>query len=113
MRTATSKRGLVIVDTFKSVTENSTCDLNYDLVQYTGSVVFEIGQGMSRITIEIKLDAEEEEDEFFDLKIGSIHKRIKRQAANAANAADAANAAKARINTLGEGCCHKSIIYQI
>ena len=96
MRTATSKRGLVIVDTLKSVTENSTCDLDYDLVKYTGPVVFEKGQGMSRITIEIKLDAEEEEDEFFDLKIGSIHKRIKRQAA--------ANDAKARIINIGKGC---------
>ena len=80
VRKEASKRGLVIVDTARSQDEENACDLDYDLVRYTGPIVFEKGEELSVVTIEIKHDTKEERTEFFNMRIGSIHKRVKRAA---------------------------------
>ena len=82
MRKETSKRGLVIVDTVDSEDEDNKCDLERDLVRYTGPVVFETGEKLSVIAIEIKRDKKEEGSEFFNARIGSIHKRVRRGSDN-------------------------------
>ena len=79
VREEASKRGLVIVATVKSQEEDNKCDLDFDLVRYRGPVVFEKGEHLSEITIEIKQDHSDEETEFFNMRIGSIHKRVKRE----------------------------------
>ena len=66
------------MDTVRNQDEANKCDLDLDLVPYRGPVVFEKGEKSSVITVMIKQDDEDEETEFFDMKIGSIHKRLKR-----------------------------------
>ena len=66
------------MDTSRNQDEANKCDLDLDLVPYRGPVVFEKGEKSSVITVMIKQDDEDEETEFFDMKIGSIHKRLKR-----------------------------------
>ena len=77
-RDTTTKRGLVIVDTTNSEDKDNKCDLVLDLVPYTGPMVFEKGEKEAVITIEIKRDDIAEETEFFNMRLGSIHKRVKR-----------------------------------
>ena len=66
------------MDTSRNQDEANKCDLDLDLVPYRGPLVFEKGEKSSVITVMIKQDDQEEETEFFDMKIGSIHKRLKR-----------------------------------
>ena len=65
------------MDTTRSQDEENACDLDHDLVRYTGPIVFEKGEELSVVTIEIKRDTKEERTEFFNMRIGSIHKRVK------------------------------------
>ena len=71
------------MDTTRSKKEDNVCDLARDLVRYTGPVVFEKGEQVSVIIIEIKHDELEEGTEFFNLRIGSIHRRLKRSPSGA------------------------------
>ena len=80
VRKEASKRGLVIVDTARSQDEENACDLDHDLVRYTGPIVFEEGEKLSVVTIEIKPNTMEGGSKFFNMRIGSIFKRVKREA---------------------------------
>ena len=65
------------MDTARSQDEENACDLDHDLVRYTGPIVFEEGEKLSVVTIEIKPNTMEGGSKFFNMRIGSIHKRVK------------------------------------